>query len=673
MKMLAALVLSAVAAVPAFAQSREYQGPPRSRTAPATDQIIVKWRSMPASASQRAGKLASTAGVAIQHKRSSTADTEVFKLERPMDGDELQAVLDRLNADPAVAFAVADQRRQAQRLPSDPMVVDQWYLLSVEASATHTDQAWDLTTGDPATVVAVLDTGVRPEHPDLTGKLLPGYDFVTNVAVANDNDGRDPDASDPGDWIVAADRSQSIFNGCDLGNSSWHGTRVSSLIGATTDVDANGIAGGGWQTRILPVRVLGKCGGFDSDIIDGMRWAAGLTVAGVPNNPTPAKIINLSLGSDGACTAAYQQAANEVTAQGSLIIASVGNDGIPVGAPANCDNVLGVSGVRHAGTKVGYSNLGAGADIAAPAGNCVNTTVVPPSNEDPDGTPCVYSLLVARDSGATMPESPTYSDHYLQANFGTSFSAPLVAAAAALVNSVNPRFTPATFTTLLQESSTPFPNTSATTTTICRIPTNFVQGEECICTTSTCGAGMLNTAAAVTAALRPFAVVTAATTIDPNVSVNINATASFGSPGRTITSYQWSVTGVTGATPTITDTAAATTTLQVTGTSRFTLNLRVTDDTGVTDDTSFAMATTQPQSPPTPIGGGSGGGGGGSFDWWLLVLGLLPLALPGPRRRRAARARAQSKPRNSSSRDLADATLSASRSYRRRRRQHFPQ
>lgn len=671
MKMLAALVLTAFAAVPAFAQSTEYQGPPRSRTAPATDQIIVKWRSMPASTTQRAGKLASAAGVAIQHKRSSTADTEVFKLDRPMAGDEMQAVLDRLNADPAVAFAVADQRRRVQRVPSDPMVADQWYLLSVEASATQTDQAWDLTTGDPATVVAVLDTGVRPEHPDLAGKLLAGYDFVTNVAVANDGDGRDSDASDPGDWIVAADRSQAIFSDCNIDASSWHGTRVSGLIGATTDVDAQGIAGGGWQTRILPVRVLGKCGGFDSDIIDGMRWAAGLTVAGVPTNPTPAKIINLSLGSDGACTAAYQQAANEVTAQGSLIISSVGNDGIPVGAPANCDNVLGVSGVRHVGTKVGYSNLGAGADIAAPAGNCVNTTIVEPTENNPAGVPCVFSLLVARDSGTTIPETPTYSTRFTQANFGTSFSAPLVAAAAALVNSVNPQFTPATFTKLLQESSTPFPNTSATTSTICRIPTNFVQRQECICTTSTCGSGILNTAAAVAAALRPFAFVTAAATIDPNVSVNINATASFGSPGRTITAYQWSVAGVIGATPTITDTTAATTTLQVTGTSRFTLRLRVTDDTGVTDDTDFAMATTQPQARSTPIGRGSGGGG--SFDWWLLVLGLLPLALPGPRRRRAARARAQSKPRNSSSRDLQDATISASRSYRRRRRQHFPQ
>lgn len=673
MKMLAALVLSAVTAVSAFAQSTEYQGPPRSRVTPATDQIIVKWRSsMPASATQRAGKLASAAGVAIQHKRSSTTDTEVFKLDRQMAGEELQAVLDRLNADPAVAFAVADQRRKAQRLPSDPMVADQWYLLSVETAATHTDEAWDLTTGDPATVVAVLDTGVRFEHPDLAGKLLPGYDFVTNAAVANDGGGRDSDASDPGDWLEAADRGQAIFSDCDTQASSWHGTRVASLIGATTD-EAFGLAGAGWDTRLLPVRVLGKCGGFDSDIIDGMRWAAGLPVTGVPDNPTPAKIINLSLGGDGACTAAYQQAASEVTAQGSLIIASVGNDGIPVGAPANCDNVLGVSGIRHAGTKVGYSNLGTGADIAAPAGNCVNTTIVDPTPTNPAGTPCVYALLVARDSGTTIPEISTYSNRFSQANFGTSFSAPLVAGAAALINSVNPQFTPAQFTTLLQETASPFPTSSSTTTTFCRVPTNFVQGQECICTTATCGAGMLNTAAAVTAALRPFGVVQATATIDPNVSVNISGTASFGAPGHTVTAYQWSILNVTGATPTIADTAAATTTLQVTGTSRFTLRLRVTDDAGVTDDTDFAMATAQPQTPPasTPIG--SGGGGGGSFDWWLLVLGLLPLALPGPRRRRAARARAQSKSRNSSSRDLSEANPSASRSYRRRRRQHFPQ
>ena len=651
MKLLVAVVLSALVAVPAFGQSPEYQGPPRVQVPADTDQIIVKWRSgatatLKATSAQRASKLSTGSGLNIRHKRSSTANTDVFQLDRAMSGSELEAVLDKLNADPDVAFAVADKRRQIQAITSDPLRVDQWYLLSVEPAATRTEQAWDITTGLASTVVAVIDTGVRQQHPDLAGKILPGYDFVSNVAVANDGDGRDSDPSDPGDWIVSSDRSQSVFSDCGTTNSSWHGTRVSSLIGAATD-NGVGLAGAGWNTRILPVRVLGKCGGFDSDIIDGMRWAAGLPVLGAPANPNPAQILNMSLGGDDDCSAAYQSAVDEITAQGAVIVASVGNDGIPVSTPANCANVIGVSGVRHVGTKVGYSNLGTGADIAAPAGNCVN-----PGPPFSDASPCLYAIEVAIDSGTTVPESSTYSDKVVRPNFGTSFSAPLVAGAAALMHAVNPQLKPDQFTTLLQESATPFPTSSTTTNSICRVPTNFRQDTECICTTVTCGAGMLNTFAAVTAALKPFGIVQATPTIAPNTSVSISGNTSFAVQPHTIAAYQWSVLNVTGATPTVTDVAAAATTLQVAGNSRFTLRLRVTDDAGTTDDTDFAMVTSTPpeqQTPPasTPIGTG---GGGGSFDWLLLVLGLLPLALPGPRRR-----------------------ASASRRHRRRGRQHFPE
>jgi serine protease len=670
MKMLVAVILASLIAVPALGQSREFQGPLRSAAPADTDQVIVQWRSgakatLAAPAAQRANKLASSSGLGLRHKRSSTTTTDVFQLERPMSGAELQSVLDRLNADPDVAYAVADKRRQIQQLPSDPLASDQWYFLSVQPAATRTDLAWDLTTGSTSTVVAVLDTGVRYDHPDLAGdppnfpnKLLPGYDFVSNVLTANDGDGPDSDASDPGDWVEAADRTNAVFNGCANTSSSWHGTRVSSLIGASSN-DGVGLAGAGWQTRILPVRVLGKCGGFDSDIIDGMRWAAGLPVAGAPDNPTPAQIINMSLGGDDACNAAYQSAVNEVTAQGSLIVASVGNDGIPVGTPANCSGVLGVSGIRQVGTKVGYSNLGAGADIAAPAGNCVN-----PGPPFSTASPCVFAMQVAIDSGGTVPLGNTYSDTVIRPNFGTSFSAPLVAGAAALMHSVSPNLTPSQYTTLLQESAMPFPTSSTTTNQICRVPTNFVQGDECICTTVTCGAGMLNTFAAVTAALKPFGIVQSTATIAPNTAVNISGSTSFGGPDRTnnnayraINTYQWSVVNVTGATPTIADAGAASTTVQVSGNSRFTLRLRVTDAAGDTDDTDFAMVTStppEPQTPPasTPIGTG---GGGGSFDWWLLVLGLLPLALPGPRRRHKA------------------VNGSAGRGNRRRRRQHFPE
>ncbi|MBM0105326.1 S8 family peptidase [Steroidobacter sp. S1-65] len=661
MKSLFAIVLSAVLAVPAWAQ--DYRGPLRPQGQDATDQIIVKWRSgakqtLSASTSQRASKLSTRSGQSMRHKRRSTPTTEVFKLDRRMSGAELQAVLDRLNADPDVEFAVADKRRQIQALPSDPLFDNQWYFKSIEVAATRTDQAWDIVTGRPEvdTVVAVLDTGVLPDHPDLMGKVLEGFDFISNELNANDSDGWDSDATDPGDWLEQADRTQnpSVFGGCALrSSSSWHGTRVSGLIAAASNEGA-GMAGAAWDARILPVRVLGKCGGDDSDIIDGMRWAAGLPVDGAPLNPTPASIINMSLGGNEECNAAYQSAVDEITAAGTLIVASVGNEGIPVGVPANCNGVLGVSGVRHAGTKVGYSNLGTGADIAAPAGNCINEG--PPFSND---APCVYHVQVPINSSTRGPDPAGngHTDAVSRVNFGTSFAAPMVAGAAALMHEVNPALTPAQFTTLLRESATPFPTSSDATTLICRVPTTFVQGYECICTTLTCGAGMLNTFAAVQAALKPFGIVQSTATIEPNVAVNISGSTSFGAPGRTVSSYQWSVLDVTGATPTIVDTTAASTTLQVSGNSRFTLRLRVTDDVGTIDDTDFAMVTStppEPQTPPasTPIG--TGDGGGGNFDWWLLVLGLLPLALPGPRRRKVANS-------------------STGRGHRRRRRNHFPE
>ena len=143
-------------------------------------------------------------------------------------------------------------------------------------------------------MVAVVDTGVRYEHPDLLevavgGTLLAGYDMTSDPAVANDGDGRDADASDPGDWVTQADLVQrdGPFLRCTIPErSSWHGTQVSGLIAAITQ-NGIGMAGAAPGVRVLPVRVLGKCGGHDSDIIAGMRWAAGLSVPGVPANPLP--------------------------------------------------------------------------------------------------------------------------------------------------------------------------------------------------------------------------------------------------------------------------------------------------------------------------------------------------------------------------------------------------
>jgi serine protease len=625
MKIAAALTLFMCIVATAFGQSREDNGTvPRAHAQPPTDQIIVKWRDGTTAAGTRMQKLAASSGLRLQHKQQLTADTEVLQLDRARGPEEMRAVLERMAGDPSVEYAVADERRWPHAVPNDPLYSEQWYFQGVEAAATHAEEAWNVTIGSNLTVVAVLDTGVRFEHPDLlrvsqAGKLLDGFDFVSQVPYANDGDGRDSDASDPGDFVTAAEEMQPAFSTCDEGNSSWHGTRVSSLIAASTN-NGEGIAGTGWITLVLPVRVLGKCGGTDSDIIAGMRWAAGIAVPGAPVNPTPAQVINLSLGGTGACSAAYQTAVNEILARGVLIVASVGNDGGNVSAPANCAGVLGVTGIRHAGTKVGFSNLGPGSGIGAPGGNCVNTTVTP-------STPCLFSITAAVNAGTTVPGASAYTDHVLNFNVGTSFSAPLVAGAAALMHALNSRLTPAQSIALLKESAAPFPTTSSTTTTVCHVPVGDQQQEECICTTSTCGAGMLNTQGAVLAAQRPFAISAAPTTINTGTAVSIDARDSFASNGRTIASFQWTAVGVTGATPTFGDAAQALTTVQVAAASTFTLRLTVTDDQGSQDTADIAVATAAPPPPPPPppttppaSNGGGGGGGGGSFGWLMLLL-----------------------------------------------------
>jgi serine protease len=640
MRIAAALTLFMCIAATAFGQSRENNGTVRGAHAqPPTDRIIVKWRDGATASGTRMQKLAASSGLRLQRKQQLAADTDVLQLDHARGPEEMRAVLDRMAADPNVEYAVADERRWVHAVPGDPLFNDQWYFQSTEISATHAQQAWDVTVGSSTTVVAVLDTGVRFEHPDLlrmsqAGKLLDGFDFISQTPFANDGDGRDADAADPGDFVTAAEKTQAPFTSCDETNSSWHGTRVSSLIAALTD-NAEGIAGTGWNTLILPVRVLGKCGGTDSDIIAGMRWAAGITVPGAPTNPTPAQVINLSLGGAGACSPAYQSAVTEIIARGVLIVASVGNDGSNVAAPANCSGVLGVTGIRHAGTKVGFSSLGPGAGIGAPGGNCVNTTVTPT-------TPCVFSITAAVNNGTTTPGASGYTDHVQNFNVGTSFSAPLVAGAAALMHSLNSQLAPAQYITLLKQSAAPFPTTSTTTTTVCHVPAGDLQQEECICTTATCGAGMLNTQAAVLAAQRPFAIAEAPASIDTGTAISIDARDSFASNGRTITSFQWTAVNVTGATPTFADAAQALTTVQVADAGTFTLRMTVTDDQGSQDTADVAVATVTPPPPTVPpptippaSSRGGGGGGGGNPSWLMLaLLGFIRWAADGSKKRK---------------------------------------
>jgi serine protease len=425
----------------------------------------------------------------------------------------------RLALEGDVEYAVPDRRRHHFVAPNDPLYADgvagngpavgQWYLRAptgVVQSSINVEAAWSVTTGSPNVVVAVLDTGVRFDHPDLLaiaagGNLLPGYDMISDVAVANDGNGRDPDPSDPGDWLTQAEISTrgGPFYQCSTTpeDSSWHGTQTAGLIAALTN-NGIGMASVGRNVRVLPVRVLGKCGGFDSDIIAGMRWAAGMTVPGVPANPNRAQVINMSLGGDGACTAAYQDAVTAINAAGTVIVASAGNSaGHAVGVPANCDGVIAVAGLRHVGTKVGFSDLGPEIAISAPGGNCVNITA---------GSACLYPILTTSNSGATSPVSPIYTDSF-NASLGTSFSAPLVAGTVALMLSAQPSMTPAQVRLTLEATARPFPTTGGdngdgTAVLQCTPPQydalgNPVDQLQCYCTIDTCGAGMLDAGAAV--------------------------------------------------------------------------------------------------------------------------------------------------------------------------------
>lgn len=554
-------------------------------------------------ASRRVSALGQRTGLAERLSRSLGGDLSMILLDKPLADAELESALTLLRADPEVEFVEIDQRRYAQAVPTDPMYVDQWYLQADQPSAVNFTAAWDLTTGRPDTVIAVLDTGVRFDHPDLGrdgidpgGRLVPGYDFVSGESAgsfvsANDGNGWDADASDPGDWVRNEDPAGPLAN-CDEHDSSWHGTRVAGMLGAITD-NNTGIAGGIWNTRILPVRVLGKCGGYDSDIIAGMRWAAGLSVPGAPANPTPAKILNLSLGGTGNCSSSYRQTITALTTAGVLVVAAAGNtDGEAVETPANCAGVLAVAGLRQVGSKVGYSSLGPEVGIAAPAGNCVNLGA---------GQPCLFALTTTSNTGLTVPGLYTY-----RTSIGTSFSAPIVAAIAGLMRAVNGELANSEMIARIKSGARPFP---APDPAIPTCPALDSLTAQCNCTTTTCGAGMADAPGAVSEALRPIARIVAPGNGRAGETITLDGSTSGAARGRGITSYAWSVSG--GMAEIVGTSTAATARLQISAAGPVGVLLTVTDDVGAED---YAGVTVNAAA------AASGGGGGGLIHPLLLVI-----------------------------------------------------
>ena len=358
---------------PAEAASTGPAGADAAGLALPTDQVIIKYRALvtrqdafsPASAAEMQ-RLSDAAGVQLTYEREMSGDAYVMSLPSRMPLAEVQAIADSSSALPEVEYAEPDAIMVPMLTPNDPQYPNQWHYFAPGAGqyGINAPAAWDLTTGSPSIVVAVIDTGIT-NHVDLNGRTVQGYDFISDSRTANDGDGRDNDPSDPGDWITTAESSSGFFSGCQVRNSSWHGTHTAGTIGAASN-NNTGVAGVNWNSKILPVRVLGKCGGMLSDIADGMRWAAGLSVSGVATNAAnPAKVLNLSLGGYGACGDTYQNAVNAIVAAGTTIVVSAGNsnaDAINY-RPGNCSGVITVAATNKNGSRANYSNFGSTIEI----------------------------------------------------------------------------------------------------------------------------------------------------------------------------------------------------------------------------------------------------------------------------------------------------------------------
>ena len=442
------------------------------------DQLIIKYKTeanlmtaAQAQAVDQMQRLSAAAGVELTYFRPMSGEAHVLRLPEKIAVEQALAISARLSALPEVEYAQPDYmmfpmgesgNQPLIAAPNDTYYPNQWHYSAPVAGSYGVNAlaAWNITTGSPTVYVAVLDTGIL-NHADLVGRWQGGYDMISDAAVGNDLDGRDSNPLDPGDWVAANE----CYAGSQASDSSWHGTHVAGTIGAATN-NGMGVAGLNWVSKVIPVRVLGKCGGYASDIIDGIRWAAGLSVTGVPNNPYPVQVINMSLGGGGACSSnpTYQSAINDAVAAGTTVVVAAGNNNADASnySPASCNGVITVAATNRDGSRAYYSNYGSVVEISAPGG-------AQSYANDPNG------VLSTLNTGTQGPVADSYE--YYQ---GTSMAAPHVAGIVSLLYSANPALTPAQVLSTLQSTVTAFPGGST-------------------CTTLLCGSGIINAGAAVAA------------------------------------------------------------------------------------------------------------------------------------------------------------------------------
>ncbi|MBT4521503.1 MAG: S8 family peptidase [Halieaceae bacterium] len=369
-------------------------------------------------------------GTEFEYVRAAAFGAHVVRLRQTKRLEDVRAITEILARDSTlIEYAEPDIRLfPTITAPNDPIYeTNQWHYKGWSQSGMNLTAGWDYTVGSADTIVAVVDSGVLLEHPDFDpSRLLPGYDMIEDIPTANDGDGHDPDPTDPGDWVTSDEVAPGEeFQGCPTTDSIWHGTHVAGTVGATTN-NSLGVAGVDWRAKILPVRVLGKCGGFLSDVAAGIIWSAGLPVTGVPANSNPADIINLSLGGSGRCSAYMEAAINAVHQVGTTVVVAAGNSSRNTASyqPANCDNVIAVAAHDASGFKADFSNAGLEVDIMAPGGG-----------DRPSS--CLDTIVSLNATGAT-----TFEDYGYGCYTGTSMAAPHVTGLAALMLSLNANLTP---------------------------------------------------------------------------------------------------------------------------------------------------------------------------------------------------------------------------------------
>lgn len=382
---------------------------------------------------------AARAGHSAKYLRRLAVESDLFRLDRALTRDEAASFMRIMRMDPSVEYIEIDELLQPVLTPNDTRYNEQWHYFEA-TGGINAPAAWDVSTGTGA-VVAVLDTGIT-NHPELNANVIAGYDMIADTAVSNDGNGRDSDPSDPGDWTTGQCGAAS--------NSSWHGTHVAGTVAAVTN-NASGVAGVAFNARIMPVRVLGTCGGYTSDIADGIIWASGGAVAGVPANTNPAEVINLSLGGSGPCDSTTQSAINGAVSRGTVLVIAAGNSNANVSGfnPGNCANIVSVASTDRNGARSSFSNYGTLIDVSGPGSGILSTL----------------------NSGAQGPGAASYASYS-----GTSMAAPHVAGVVALMQAASVK-TPAQVEANLKSSARALPGACS----------------------GGCGAGIVNARAAVDA------------------------------------------------------------------------------------------------------------------------------------------------------------------------------